>query len=74
MSFFQIGNVLQYDNSTKWLNEEISSVVTQVTELCTLFDKKFIKVINYILFICKYRHILPCILQIYYIYMFLNSV
>ena len=59
--FFQIGDVLQYDNSTKWLNEEISGVVTQVTELCTLFDKKFIKVINYILFICKYQHILPCI-------------
>ena len=49
--FFQIGDVLQYDNSMKWLNEEISGVVTQVTELCTLFDKKFIKVINYILFI-----------------------
>ena len=44
--FFQIDDVLQYDNSTKWLNEEILGVVTQVTELCTLFDTKFIKVIN----------------------------
>ena len=43
MSFFQIGDVLQYDNSTKWFNEEISGVVTQVKELCTLFDKKIHK-------------------------------
>ena len=41
-------DVLQYDNSTKWLNEEISGVVTQITDLCIMFDKKFIKVISYL--------------------------
>ena len=34
--------------STKWLNEEISGVVTQITDLCTMFDKKFIKLISYL--------------------------
>ena len=36
----QIADVLQYPNSAKWLNEEISGVVTQITNLCTIFDKK----------------------------------
>ena len=43
--YFQIRKVLEHKDITVWLYEEVCGVVVQHSNLFSLFEKKFIKVI-----------------------------
>ena len=46
--------MLEYNDSTKWLNEEMTGLVTQISEVCTMFERKFIKVTAEVLYLYNY--------------------
>ena len=45
---------MEYNDSTKWLNEEMTGLVTQISEVCTMVERKFIKVTAEVLYLYNY--------------------